>query len=211
MLVADTHLPPLVAPADQTDRGNCQYCFLGTDHGARATSHEKAPPGPCLGLGGANNQTQENVGPTHPRCLISKQARPNWGTERGTALSCNAQRKAPHRRGLKWQSHDETSAIYPESRLRIKEPRRHRFVILSTNGTGSGRQFASKATRLKLPSGLLTSDQSKRRDPGAFGESGSYWPDGTRGAGGTPPGTCQCRQPDKVSALAQPQFHRRYR
>jgi len=56
--------------------------------------------GRVWGLGGANNQTQENVGPTHPRCLISKQARPNWGTERGTALFVQRTKKSPAQAGL---------------------------------------------------------------------------------------------------------------
>jgi hypothetical protein len=50
----------------------------------------------------------------------------------------------------------ETNATHPEWRPWIKEPRRRRFVSSLTNGTGSVRQFASKATRLRLPSGLLT-------------------------------------------------------
>src|SRR4029450_12660464 len=45
----------------------------------------------------------------------------------------------------------------------MPEPDASIFVSVKTNGTGSIRQFAQKATRLKLPSGLLALGTAKER------------------------------------------------
>jgi hypothetical protein len=45
----------------------------------------------------------------------------------------------------------------------MPEPDASIFVSVKTNGTGSIRQFAQKATRLKLPSGLLALGTVKER------------------------------------------------
>jgi hypothetical protein len=45
----------------------------------------------------------------------------------------------------------------------MQEPDTSVLVSVKTNGTGSIRQFAQKATRLKLPSGLLALGTAKKR------------------------------------------------
>src|SRR5258707_14703564 len=76
------------------------------------------------------------------------------------------------------------------------EPEASVFVSIfkMANGTGSTRQFVSKATRLKLPSGLCSRQSAclQKEDPGDGGSQGLFnrrVGEGLGAGGGTPPST----------------------
>src|SRR5260370_41528721 len=68
-------------------------------------------------------------------------------------------------------------------------------IFKMANGTGSTRQFVSKATRLKLPSGLCSRQSAclQKEDPGGGGRARvsliAGWVRGWGLVGGTPPST----------------------